>query len=102
MSDDRAALEQLLQASKPGALHVVLHYLYFPAKNAAAGAAVKLRSLGFKTEERVGADGTNWLVLARHEIVPSDETIAAAREVMEQLTRVPGSEYDGWEAEVRY
>jgi hypothetical protein len=101
MSDDRAALEQLLHASKSGVPHVVLHYLYFPGESAAAEAAARLRSLGFKTEERLGADGTNWLVLARHEIVPTDETIAAAREVMEDLTRVRDGEYDGWEAEVR-
>lgn len=101
MSNDRAANEQLLQASKAGAAHIVLHYLYFPDKKGATEAAGKLRLQGFMTEERLGADGTNWLVLARHEVVPSEATIAAARQVMEALTRVGAGEYDGWEAEVQ-
>jgi hypothetical protein len=49
-----------------------LHYLYFPEKTAATKAATKLRQQGFATEERLGADGANWLVLARHEVVPSE------------------------------
>ena len=101
MSSDRAAIDQLLQASKPGAAHIVLHYLYFPDKNGATEAATKLRLHGFVTEERLGADGTNWLVLARHQVVPSEATIGAARRVMEDLTRVGAGEYDGWEAEVQ-
>ncbi len=101
MSDDRIAIEQLLDASTPGAPHVVLHYLYFPAKSAAAEAAAGLRTLGFQTEERLGADATNWLVLARHKVIPSEETIASARRAMEDLARSCDGEYDGWEAEVQ-
>lgn len=101
MSDDRAALEALLSVSSAGALHVVLHYLYFPEEDAAAAAAAELRSLRFETEERLGAYGTDWLVLARHEIVPSEETIAAARRTMEGVARRHRGEYDGWEAEVQ-
>ena len=100
MSSDRAAIDQLLQASKPGAIHVVLHYLYFPEKTAAAEAARELRRLSFGTEERLGADGTNWLVLARHEIVPSEEVLATTRAIMQALVEHRGGEYDGWEAEV--
>jgi hypothetical protein len=102
VSDDRTAIEQLLRASKPGARHVVLHYLYFPAKTAALEVAGELRALGFKTEERLGADGTNWLVLARHEVVPSVEAITSTRRAMEDLTGSRGGEYDGWEAEVQH
>lgn len=101
MIDDRSAIAQLLQESKLGARHVFLHYLYFPKKHGATGAAAELRSLGFRTEERLGADGTNWLVIARHEVVPSDEMISTARQVMENLTRNCNGEYDGWEAEVQ-
>jgi regulator of ribonuclease activity B len=101
MSDDRAALDQLFQASVRGRSHTLLHYLYFPTKKAAKEVAVILRSQGFRTEERLGADGENWLVLARHEVVPSEETIAAARQMMEELTNSRGAEYDGWEAEVQ-
>jgi len=101
ISDDRAALGALLSVTSAGALHVVLHYLYFPEEDAAAAAAAELRSFRFETEERLGADGTNWLVLARHEVVPSEETIAAARRTMEGVARRHRGEYDGWEAEVQ-
>jgi len=45
VSDDRTAIEQLLEVSKPGALHVVLHYLYFPVRKEAEKAAAELRLL---------------------------------------------------------
>ena len=101
MIDDRAAIAQLLQASKTGAKHVLSHYLYFPKMHGATGTAADLRLLGFRTEERLSADGTNWLVIARHEIVPSDGLISTTRKLMENLTRSCNGEYDGWEAEVQ-
>jgi hypothetical protein len=100
VNDDRSALHELLAVSEPGSLHVVLHYLYFPAKKAAEESVSELRSLGFRTESRVGADGVNWLVLARKEIFPSEETIATGRQQMEDVARRRDGEYDGWEAEV--
>lgn len=100
MGDDRAALEELRRSSKSVGSHVVLHYLYFPRREAAAASAAELRACGFTTEERLGADSVNWLVLARHELVPSEETIGKARHKMEELARQHGGEYDGWEAEV--
>ena len=100
MSDDKAALAALLESSIPGTAHVVRHYLYFPTEDSAGRVAVALRHGGFSIEERLGADEVNWLVLARHEIVPSEELIAATRQVMESLAARNGGEYDGWEAEV--
>lgn len=99
MSSDKAAIAQLLSVSKPEAEHVVLHYLYFPKKGAALVAAAELRRQQFAVEDRLGADGQNWLVLARHAIIPSEATIGAAREIMEKLAKIGGGEYDGWEAE---
>jgi hypothetical protein len=98
-ADDRAALEQLRQSSRRMGPHVVLHYLYFPHQQGAVAAAAEFRNSGFATEERLGADGINWLVLARHEIVPSEEAIARIRQVMEDLAGRYGGEYDGWEAD---
>lgn len=100
MSDDRSAVDELLRASKAGALHTVLHYLYLPSKSAAVEVAVRLRAQGFTTEERRGADGVNWLVLAKHQVIPSESVMAAARQIMEGLTAPLNGEYDGWEAEV--
>jgi hypothetical protein len=101
MSSDADAIEELLRASKAGSVHKVLHYLYFPSRDKASinNAASLLRSQAFTTQERRGADGASWLVLAQHELIPSVKTIGAARQIMEQLTS-PDGEYDGWEAEV--
>ena len=101
MSDDRSAIEELLKVSKPGVPHVILHYLYFATSEAAEEAAAELRSLGFSTEDCPKAYDEASLVLARKELVPSEETIAAAREQMEEITRRHDGEYDGWEAEVQ-
>jgi hypothetical protein len=100
MPDDRAAVEELRRLSAFTRPRMVLHYLYFPRQEAAAATTAELRGDGFATEERRGADGINWLVLARHQIVPSEEAIARVRDVMEALARRFGGEYDGWEAEV--
>jgi hypothetical protein len=100
MADDRDALEELRRASGDAGSHVVRHYLYFPRREGAGRVAEELRAAGFATEEELGADGINWLVLARHDIVPSEEAMASARHFMEELVRPHGGEYDGWEAEV--
>jgi hypothetical protein len=99
MDGDRLAVEELLQTSCRNAVHKLKHYLYFPTKRGARAAAAKLREQAFGVEERLGADGVNWLALVRHDIVPSLEAVAAVRETMEQLAAVGGGEYDGWEAE---
>ena len=96
MTCDREAIEQLLRASTSASPHLILHYLYFPAKSAATKAAATLRQEGYRTEERLGADGKNWLVLARHEVVPSEATIGAARQIMEKLTRIREEPDQGW------
>jgi len=101
MSEDRTALEELRRVSKAGTRHTILHYLYLPSKVGAVEVAARLRSQGFSTEERRGADGINWLVLAKQEVVPSEAAIAAARTLMEEVAGGAGGEYDGWEAEVR-
>lgn len=100
MSNDQVALDQLSKVSDRSQTHTILHYLYFPKKDAAKKVAQQLRTDGFEIEDRLGADGINWLVLASHNIVPSDEALTTARELMEQLADSSGGEYDGWEAEV--
>jgi hypothetical protein len=92
---------ELARISKPDERHVLLHYLYLPTESDAQRAASELRQRGFRTEERLGADGVNWLVLARHDVVPTEELIVATRRIMEALVQPCGGEYDGWEAEVK-
>lgn len=101
MNNDRGAIDELMRVSKPGERHVLLHYLYFPEERDARSAAEELRRRGFRTEERLGADGTNWLVLARHHVAATEDSIRDVRRLMESLVQACDGEYDGWEAEVR-
>jgi hypothetical protein len=73
---------ELLLVSKPGAAHVVQHYMYFVSKSAAAEAASAIRKLGFVADVRLSAEGDKYLVLVQHVVVPTEENIAAARKVM--------------------
>jgi hypothetical protein len=95
---DRTALEELRQSSQAGAVHSLLHYLYFPRRADADAAAAELRKGSVEVEQRRGADGTNWLVLARQNALLSDTLLAAIRDSMEDLAERGGGEYDGWEA----
>ena len=101
MSDDRAAFEELARVIAPGTAYTLVHYLYFPRREDAATVGASLRARGFRVEERRGADGINWLVLGRHEVVPSLDVIAATRKSMEQIVGSFAGEYDGWEADLR-
>jgi regulator of RNase E activity RraB len=99
--DDKQAVNELASVSDTDAPHVILHYVYLPNKEAAASVAQELRSSGYETEERLGADGADWLVLARHVAVPTGELMVSTRQTMETLVSRFGGEYDGWEADVR-
>jgi hypothetical protein len=99
--DDRRAIQELNRVSRAGTMHRIQHYLYFPDKTAAVSSAAAIRSRGFETEIQLGADRINWLVLAQHYVVPTEEIIAAVRAALEELADEACGEYDGWEAEVQ-
>jgi hypothetical protein len=101
MSGDSEAFAELAALSDAEAPHTILHYVYVPDAEVAASIAGELHLRGFRTEVRLGADGSNWLVLARHEGVPSEALMSSTRRFMEALVGDVGGEYDGWEAEVR-
>jgi hypothetical protein len=101
MSDDARVIAEVAAVSDIGEPHTVLHYLYTPGSEAAKMIAHELRQRGFRTQERLGGDGVNWLVLACHEVVPTQELMASLRQFMEKLVAPVGGEYDGWEADVR-
>jgi hypothetical protein len=90
MSLDARAVAKL--ASRP---HSVTHYLYAPDSDAANAIATELKQSGFRAEERLSADGVKWLVLARHEIVPTENQMASLRQSMQQLVAPYDGEYDG-------
>lgn len=98
---DEDAFRALGEASDVSAVHTILHYLYVPEKDEASRIATELKGRGFRVEVRLGADGVNWLVLARHEAVPTEDALIATRQAMEALVESANGEYDGWEAEVR-
>ena len=99
MSTDRDALNELYRNTTPGRLHTITHYLYLPDKKTARSVAAKLRKSGLRTEDRLGADGVNWLVLAYQEAVPSESLLSRTRAELTELALAGGGEYDGWEAE---
>jgi hypothetical protein len=101
MRDDVEAFREMAEASDGETFHTILHYLYVPSSKAALTIAEELKRRGFRTEERLAADGENWLVLARHEVVPNKEAMAATRRFLEGSVATVGGEYDGWEADVR-
>jgi len=101
MADDRDAIEELRGVSDVDAVHWVHHYLYFPSEEAGNDVADILRERGFVVEHRLGADGVNRLVLAKSQMMPTEQNIAEARAMLEQIAEKNGGEYDGWEAEVQ-
>lgn len=77
---------------------VLDHYLYFPERMNAEKAARELRGKGWRAEVKMGADGENWLVLAKQP-APTDD-IEDTRDELERLADNFGGEYDGWGAAV--
>jgi Regulator of ribonuclease activity B len=102
VSNDATAVGEIAVVADGDSPRTVLHYLYAPSSEAAAVIAGELRQRGFLTEERIGGDGVNYLVLARHEAVPTDQLMTSTRRFMEALVATVGGEYDGWEADVRH
>jgi len=98
---DQLTLQQLGAAgANLGKPTDVVNYLYVPAEPAAQAAGAELRQAGFTVEVRPAATGSNWLALARIDLVPSPENIRLLRERFEGLAAKFGGEYDGWEAAV--
>jgi len=98
---DRRTLQQLGAAGANfGKATDVVNYLYLPTEQLAQAAGAELRQAGFAVEVRPAATGSNWLALARMDLVPSPENIRLLRERFEGLAARLGGEYDGWEAAV--
>ena len=100
MVTDHDAIKELQSVSDITEPHIVQHYMYFPEEADSNKVATQLESLGFEVENRISADGVNWLVLAKCQIVPNEPNIARLREQMESFVTKYFGEYDGWEAEL--
>jgi hypothetical protein len=98
-SKDREALLLLHQSTaEPRAQHQVGHYLYFDGKLDAQGAGKSLKEMGFMVTVRRAGDDSAWLVLAVHSIPATEEAVATARAILEDVAEEFQGEYDGWEA----
>jgi hypothetical protein len=93
----RRETERVTSVPKAGA--TVEHYLYFRRKNLAKKAAMRLEAKGWQAEVRLGADGENWLTLARQP-APLEENFEGIRDELVQLAEVLHGEYDGWQVTV--
>ena len=99
-NDSRQAVTEDAAMADVKVPNSISHYVYLPSREAAVFVGKVLRDRGFTTEERLGADGVNWLVLARHVAVPSEAAMESIRQSMEALVVNVGGEYDGWEVDV--
>lgn len=100
VSKDRLVLDEVARVGSELSLpHQVMHYLYFPREKHAKKAARRLQTARYETKVRLGADGVNWLVLATHSIVPTEQAMLNTRSQLEKLAFELQGEYDGWEAQ---
>lgn len=100
VSKDRLVLDELARVGSDLSLpHHVRHYLYFPREKHAKKAARRLQTVGYETKARLGADEVNWLVLATHSIIPTEQAILNLRSQLEKLAFELHGEYDGWEVQ---
>jgi hypothetical protein len=76
----------------------VLHYLYYPTREAADAAANALRAEGLIVVVDRAAVGSTWLARAETNAIVSVESCALDRARFTALARAGGGEYDGWEA----
>jgi hypothetical protein len=75
------------------------HFLYFPKQTQAKEAARRIEARGWRVEVRRGADGVNWLVLAKQPVSTSDD-VEKTRSELERLAGELHGEYDGWGAAI--
>lgn len=99
-SPEQQALEQMgRQGWDLSATYRLTHYLYFGRKRLAARAAEDLRRRGWTVEVNRSVGEDDWLVLASHETVMSEDELLRLRDELEALAASIGGEYDGWEVE---
>jgi Uncharacterized protein conserved in bacteria, COG3076 len=85
----------------PAVPYWVEHFLYFPRRRWAQQAARQLRHLGYEVEVSESATEGSWLVLARCQMLPTEEDIDTVAEQLRELAEAFGGEYDGWGMDVR-
>ncbi|NMC34787.1 MAG: ribonuclease E inhibitor RraB [Veillonellaceae bacterium] len=103
MINDRDALKELSSVSNINKPHLIRHYLYIPGESTGKKVADHLREQGFDVDDHVDPyDGVSWLVLAKLQMIPTEDAIAESRAFFEAIAAEYGGEYDGWEAVVQH
>ncbi len=97
---DHIALKALSAGTSGKRTQLFRHFIYVAEQAQGDALATRLKRDGFEVETRMGADGTNWLVLARHKLLPDEEAIDRLREQLTEIADAAGGEYDGWDADV--
>ncbi|CUU36273.1 Regulator of RNase E activity RraB [Armatimonadetes bacterium GXS] len=93
--DDRHALELAYQAGvDPDKPAWVEHFLYFPKRRLAKQAAEELQAQGYTVE--ISPSGREWLLLATHQLLPTEDALDEAIEAMERFAERWEVVYDGW------
>ena len=72
------------------------NFLYFPTREEAERASIKIISLGYEVEVKPGVQGADWLAQANRRQVPTIETIRAMRTELTSIAQADGGQYDGW------
>jgi regulator of RNase E activity RraB len=93
--EDRLALQQALESGlPPDEPQWFEHYLYFSKRRQAEQAAKELRQAGYEVD--LDRSGSEWRVLAQHQLLPDEGALEEAIEYLEALVERYAGEYDGW------
>jgi hypothetical protein len=89
--------QQGSDTSKP---HSFDFYLYLPTETAARQAGQRLAKSDYQIEVRQGADGTNWLCLAKTTLTPDTAPLSEIGQLFTKLAQEFHGDFDGWESDV--
>ena len=98
---DAATLDELAHAgSDLSRQHTIEFFLYLPDQPAAEAVAAELRREGLTAEVSQGQEASDWLCLARRQMVPDMAGLRTWRERLTALAEAHQGVYDGWGTEV--
>jgi hypothetical protein len=96
-SSDAEVIAQLRESGsnlrKP---HEIEFFLYVPSQLAAERVAEKVRALEFTVKIERAATGSDWLVLAKKKMIPTESKLAELRKTFGEIVVAEQGVYDGW------
>jgi len=98
---DQKVLDQLhIAGSDLSKAHKIQFFLYFPSEEKATEASADIQAEGLHVEVQKGTTGTEWLCLAKKEMIPEHSELVRLRNVLESIAKKLNGEYDGWGTDV--